>query len=171
MRGFTGVVGKLAAVPRRGACTDAERRASAALRDELRALGRDARVEPHWVRPQWPLAWAAHAALGVVASLVAVSAPAVGLGVLVAVLVSYALDLTGRAFVLRAVFPRPATRVVVSEPAAPRAPVRLVIPAAVDAARTGAVYRDGYVRGEARARRALRGHLSSPPAWIALLLL
>jgi len=117
------------------------------------------------------MAWTAHAAIGVVASLVATSAPAVGLGLLVATLLSYALDVTGRAFVLRAIFPRRATQVVVSEPDAPRAPVRLVITAAVDAPRTGAIYRDRYVRAEASARRALRGHLSSPPAWIAAALL
>src|SRR5204862_155495 len=78
-----------------------------------------------WVRPQWPAAWAAHAALGVVGSLLSVLLPAVGLAVLAVTLVSYALDLTGRAHLLRALFPRRATQVVVSEPAQPHAPVRL----------------------------------------------
>src|SRR5439155_361561 len=82
-----------------------------------RARGRAARLEPHWVRPQWPAAWAAHAAVGVVGSLLSVSLPAVGLAVLAVTLVSYALDLTGRAHLLRALFPRRATQVVVSEPA------------------------------------------------------
>jgi len=50
------------------------------------------------------------------------------------------------------------------------ASVRLVITASVDGRRTGAVFRDGYVRAETGLRRALRGHLSSPPAFIALLL-
>src|SRR5947209_425073 len=94
------LVDRLAAIGDRGACTDAERRACALLRDELRARGRKARLEPAWVRPQWPAAWALHAALGVVASLVAVAVPAVGLGVLVALFVSLALDLTDRAHLL-----------------------------------------------------------------------
>jgi len=165
------IVTALAAVSGRGACTDAERRACALLRDRLRARGRPARLEPHWVRPQWPAAWAAHAALGVVGSLLSVLLPAVGLAVLAVTLVSYALDLTGRAHLLRALFPRRATQVVVSEPAGPHAPVRLVIAAAVDAPRTGALFADRYVRAEARARRTLRGHLSSPPAALAVLLL
>src|SRR4051794_30311223 len=164
------IVRVLAAIDGRGACTDAERRACAEVRDEIRGRGRPARMEPYWVRPKWAASWAAHAVLGVAASLVSVSAPAVALGIALATLLSYALDLTGRAHVLRAIFRRRATQVVVAEPAAPRAPVRLVITASVDARRTGAVFRDGYVRAETGLRRALRGHLSSPPALIALLL-
>jgi hypothetical protein len=163
-------VARLAAIAGRGACTDAERRASALLRDELRDRRRAARLEPHWVRPQWPAAWALHAALGVVGSLIAVSLPALGLGILVVTLVSYVLDVTGRAHLLRSAFPRRATQVVVSDPPTSSSPVRLVIAAGVDAPRTGAVFGDGYVRAEARARRALRGHLSSPPAIVAFLL-
>ncbi|HEY3020974.1 MAG TPA: hypothetical protein VGJ32_12325, partial [Solirubrobacteraceae bacterium] len=165
------IVTALVAVPGRGACTDAERRACALLRDGLRARGRPARLEPHWVRPQWPAAWAAHAALGVLGSLLAVSLPAVGLAIVAATLASYVLDATGRAHVLRALFPRRATQVVVSEPTGPPRPVRLVIAAAVDAPRTGAIFTDRYARREARARRTLRGHLSSPPAALAFLLL
>src|SRR3954452_6507059 len=93
---------RLAAIPGRGACTDAERRGGALLRDELRARGREARVEPAWVRPQWPAAWALHAALGVVGSLVAVSVPVAGIAILAVTLVSYVLDVTGRAHLLRA---------------------------------------------------------------------
>jgi hypothetical protein len=165
------LVARLAAIPARGACSDAERRASALLRDELRARGRAARLEPHWVRPQWPLAWALHAVLGVAGSLVAVSAPAVGLALIVVALVSYVLDVTGRAHLLRALFPRRATQVVVSDAPTASSPVRLLIAASVDAPRTGAAFGDAYVRAEARARRALGGHLSSPPAVLALLLL
>ena len=62
----------------RGPCTDAERRAAAWLHDELRAAGHEAWVETHWVRPQWALSLALHATLGVVASLLALAAPAAG---------------------------------------------------------------------------------------------
>jgi len=161
----------LAAFEGRGACTDAERRACAWLRDELRARRREVRTETHWVRPQWPAAWALHAALGVAGSLVAVGTHAVGLGILLVVLVSYVLDVTGRAHLLRLLFPRRATQVVVSEPPTSSSPVRLIITAAVDAPRTGAAFTDGWVRAEARLRRALGGHLSSPPAWLAFALL
>src|SRR5204863_986343 len=166
------IVRVLAAIPGRGACTDAERRACAEVRDEIRGRARPARMEPHWVRPQWPAAWALHAGLGVVASLLSVSAPAAGLALAVVTLLSYMLDLTGRGHLMRALFRRRATQVVVSEPdpAQPRAPVRLVITASVDAPRAGALFRDGWARAEASARRALHGHLSSPPALLAALL-
>jgi hypothetical protein len=165
------IVGRLAAIAGRGACTDAERRASALLRDELRARGREARLEPHWVRPQWASSWALHAFLGVAGSLLAVAQPAVGLGIVALTLVSYVLDVTGRACVLRSVFPRRATQLVVSDAPTSSSPVRLVVTASVDAPRTGAAFADAYVRAEARARRALGGHLSSPPAFVAFLLL
>src|SRR3954466_5189460 len=99
------IVRVLAAIDGRGACTDAERRACAEVRDEIRGRGRPARMEPYWGRPQWAAAWAAprwgawraaRAVLGAAASLVSVSAPAVALGIALATLVSYALDLTGR---------------------------------------------------------------------------
>src|SRR4051812_39918585 len=122
------LVDRLAAIDGRGACTDAERRACVLLRGELRARGLPARVETFWVRPQWPLAWALHAVLGVAGSLLSVAVPAAGLGLLVATLVSYALDVTGRAHLLRAVFPRRATQVVVSAPPPTRA-VTLMIAA------------------------------------------
>ena len=69
----------LARFEARGPCTDAERRAAAWLHDELRDAGHEAWVETHWVRPQWALSVALHATLGVVASLVAISAPLPGL--------------------------------------------------------------------------------------------
>jgi len=164
------LVDRLVAIGERGACSDAERRACLLLREELRARGRPARMEAAWVRPQWPQSWALHCALGVAGSLVAVGVPAVGLGILVATLVSFVLDVTGRAHLLRLIFPRRATQVVVSSPPASEKPVRLVLAASVDAPRTGAIFGD-YTTALGRARRALRGHLSAPPAWLALTML
>ena len=65
----------LARFEARGPCTDAERRAAGWLHDELRAAGHEAWVETHWVRPQWALSLALHATLGVVASVLAITAP------------------------------------------------------------------------------------------------
>src|SRR3954451_10666299 len=139
------LVTRLAAIEARVACTDAERRASLLLRDELRARGMPARVEPVWVRPQWPAAWALHAALGVVGTLLSVGVPAAGLAVLAATLVSFVLDVGGRAHLLRMLFPRRATQLVVSAPP-PRDRVRLVITASIDAPRTGAAFAPRYAR-------------------------
>src|SRR3954447_8743726 len=140
------LVDRLAAIEARGACTDAERRGALLLRDELRARGRPARVETVWVRPQWPAAWALHAALGVAGTLLSVGVPAAGLAILAATLVSYVLDVTGRAHVVRAVFPRRATQLVLSEPPPPRDKVRLVVTASTDAPRTGAIFAPRYAR-------------------------
>ena len=140
------LVERLAAIGDRGACTDAERRASALLRDDLRARGRPARLETAWVRPQWPLAWALHAALAVASSLLAVEVPVAGLAVLVLLALSWALDISGRAQPLRLVFPRRATQVVVAEPPPRRGPprIRLVLAAQVDAPRMGAIFKPAY---------------------------
>jgi Peptidase family M28 len=163
------LVERLAAIRGRGPCTDAERRACALLRDELRAAGREARIEPAWVRPQWATAWALHAALAVVGSLLSVSQPEIALALLAAVFASFALDLTNRAHLLRVPFPRRATQVVVSEPPRTRGAVRLVLAAHVDAPATGAIFKNFYVRTETWLRRLLRGHLASPPAALAFL--
>src|SRR4051794_31159037 len=137
------LVDRLAAIEARGACTDAERRAALLLRDELRARGAPARVEPLWVRPQWPASWALHAALGVIGTLLSVGVPVAGLAVLAVTLVSFGLDITGRAHLLRAVFPRRATQLVISQAGwtgSDSERVRLVLTASVDAPRTGAVF-------------------------------
>lgn len=161
---------RLAAIAGRGACTDAERRAALLVRDELRARGRPARVEPAWVRPQWAPAQAALAALGVAGSLLAVASAPAALAVLAVALVLWCGDASGWLPLVRLVLPRRATQCVVSEPpaAGPHARVRLVVAAGLDAGRTGAAYR--LAGAEAAARRALRGHLPSPHAAVALAL-
>jgi hypothetical protein len=168
----------------RGPCTDAERRAAGWLHDELRAAGHEAWVETHWVRPQWALALALHATIGVVASLAAPTAPlpaaiAAGLAAL-----SMALEAAGRTGPLRWLFPRRATQNVITVPAeaagaAPpdsgtptaargAAPVALLICARYDAPRGGLVTRDGPRRLAARLRGRLGGRALGPRAWVAL---
>src|SRR5436305_31841 len=140
------VVERLAAIDARGACTDAERRAALLLRDELRSRGAPARVETVWVRPQWPATWALHAGLGVVGTLLSVGVAVAGLALLAATLVSYVLDVTGRAHLLRLLMPRRATQLVISEPPPPADRIRLVITAGIDAPRTGAIFAPLYAR-------------------------
>jgi hypothetical protein len=94
--------------------SDAERRAHVAVARRLRDGGRDVAVETHWVRPRWELAHALHAGLGVAASVVAVGAPAVGLGLALFALASLLLDLSGRAFLLRRLTPERATENVIA---------------------------------------------------------
>jgi hypothetical protein len=106
----------LARFEARGPCTDAERRAAAWLHDELRDAGHEAWVETHWVRPQWALSIALHATVGVVASLVAISAPLPGLIAAAVAAVSMALEGFGLPGLLRLAFPRRATQNVLTVP-------------------------------------------------------
>jgi hypothetical protein len=134
------------------------------VRDELRARGRAARIETAWVRPGWPLVYAALALVGVLGSLVCIGAPAIGLGLVLAALVLLAGDVTGLLPVARLVLPRRATACVVSEPPATarQARVRLIVTASLDSGRSAVAGRLAPL--EAAARRVLRGHLASPPA-------
>src|SRR3954471_13627672 len=81
---------ELVAFRERGAGTDAERRAAKHLRERLDDLGREAEIEPTWIRPNWPLAYTGYALFGIVASIVATAAPTAGAivagGVLIATL-------------------------------------------------------------------------------------
>ena len=106
----------LARFEARGPCTDAERRAAAWLHDELWAAGHEAWVETHWVRPQWPLSIALHATVGVLASLVATTAPLPALVAAAVAALSMALEAAGSTGLLRRLFPRRATQNVLTVP-------------------------------------------------------
>jgi hypothetical protein len=168
----------------RGPCTDAERRAAGWLHDALRAAGHEAWVETYWVRPQWALSLALHATVGVVASLLAVTAAvpaaiAAGMAAL-----SMAVEAVGRTGPLRWLFPRRATQNVLTVPAdvaragsapqsgagarADAAPIALLICARYDAPRGGLVTRDGPRRLAVTLRRGLRGRALGPRGWVAL---
>jgi hypothetical protein len=118
------------------ACTDAERRSALALAAQLRAAGREARIEARWVRPGWP-AWQALCAIaGVIGSVVSVDHALAGLIVAGAALaVSLAHD-RGRLPLGRA----RATQDVVAPAPAQRA-VTLVALAAVDRPRASVLDR------------------------------
>ena len=98
----------------RGACTDAERRAAGWLHDELRAAGHEAWVETHWVRPQWALSLALHATAGIVASVLALTAPLAAAIVAGVAALSLALEAGGRSGPLRRLLPRRATQNVLT---------------------------------------------------------
>lgn len=164
---------ELAAIRDRAPGTDAERRAALRLRDLLATTGRDATLEPVWVRPQWPLVMALHAALAIGASVLAISQPIAAVAVLGVVLVSAALDLDGEVHLLRRLTPERATQNVVSEPTEATARgservVRLVIAAHYDAPRSGLAYRDFLRRPAAALQRAGGGALPSAFATMVL---
>src|SRR3954469_15983835 len=80
--------------PRPG--TDAERRAAKHLRERLDDLGREAEIEPTWIRPNWPLAYTGYALFGVLASVVATTSGTAGAIMAGLALVAALADLSGR---------------------------------------------------------------------------
>lgn len=140
--------------------SDAERRAHLAVARRLSDGGRAVELEACWVRPRSELAHALHAGLGVAASVVATSAPAVGLGLALLALASLLLDLSGRAFLLRRLTPERATEnVVAADPRGASAPpFRLLLTAHLDAPRGGLRHRLG------------RLPVGPPGLWMALAL-
>ena len=66
-------VAGLDAFSRRGAGTDAERRAANWLASQATGARTSVSVEPFWCRPNWAVAQAWHAALAVAGSLVSVA--------------------------------------------------------------------------------------------------
>ncbi|HEV3001013.1 MAG TPA: hypothetical protein VGW75_09775 [Solirubrobacteraceae bacterium] len=165
------IVSELAAIGGRGPCTDAERRAARALARHLRASGRRARTETLWVRPQWPAIWLAHALLGIAGSVVSVDHPVVGLAVAGVAALSGLGELTGRVRTIALLWPRRATQNVVAAPPDERAPVRLIVTAPYDAARSATGAARALGRVDARLRRALGGRWPSPLGLLALSLL
>ena len=136
------VVEALTAIPDRGACTDAERRAALWVHDDLRKRRYEPWMETVWVRPhwQWSVFW--HGVLGVAASLVSTAVPAAGLAGVVLAL-SLGLELLGVP-VLARLFYRRATELVVVEP--PAAGIRVWLVAHTDAPRCGGAFRERWRR-------------------------
>ncbi|HVE67686.1 MAG TPA: M28 family peptidase [Solirubrobacteraceae bacterium] len=167
------VVTGLARLAPRGPGTDAERRAARWLAAVLREdLDRESDVETVWVRPAHALVVALHAAVGVAGSVVAVTRPAVGLGLALAALVSWVLDGLGVVHLGRRLTPARATQNLVSPPtAATRSGrqriVRLVITAAYDAGRGGLLRRETVRRAVARVRQLTGGRLPGTGTFLA----
>lgn len=143
------IVSQLTAFQRRGAGSDAERRAARWLADQLSGTGtgtgtsRDVQVEPFWCRPNWALAHAWHAALALAGSLVSVSAPRVGIALLIVALVSIVADaLTGVSPGRRLTPERASQNVIAVAGQHEAAETHLILTANYDAGRTGLLGRD-----------------------------
>ncbi len=138
------LINDLCAVGARGAGTDAERRAADLLADRLRRTGRRAEIEPTFVHPQWALVHAAHAMLAIAGSILATVEPAAGFALVLLAGISTYLDLDARIYLIRSLFFRRASQNVVSPGERPEAPVRVILAAHYDAARTGFVFGSGF---------------------------
>ena len=134
------VIRELCSFEHRGPGTDAERRAANQLAGRLRALGRRAEVEPTYVHPQYALVHGLHALVAIAGSIVAVAEPAIGFGLVLLAATSTYLDLNTRFYLARRVFFRRASQNVVSPGDNPGAPLRAILVAHYDAARTGYVF-------------------------------
>src|SRR5262249_54709596 len=138
----------LAGFERRGPGTDAERRAARRLAQELFRAGHKVRTEPFWCRPNWAFAHAWHLALALAGSLLSVSQPTVGPGMLGVALLSVLADgLTGVS-PGRRLTPERASQNVVAQASTDQAEdlTTLIITANYDAGRTALVYRDAVRR-------------------------
>ncbi|MGZ5376100.1 MAG: M28 family metallopeptidase [Solirubrobacterales bacterium] len=131
------LIRELSAFEGRGAGTDAERRAANFLAKRLERSGRRAWVEPTFVHPQYALVLAAHVGLAIAGSLIGISQPAVGFMLVLFAATSFYLDLNTRFYLIRRLFFRRGSQNVVSPGSSPGAPLRLILVAHYDAARTG----------------------------------
>ena len=151
------VAEELCSFEERRAGTDAERRAANRLAQRLREQGRPAEVEPTYVHPQYGLVHAVHCALGFSGSLLAVEVPVAGFALVLFAALSTYLDLTYRIYLVRSLLFRRASQNVVSPGPNPNAPLRVILCANYDAAKTG------WVFAPQRARRAARWAQGRPP--------
>ncbi len=162
----------LVAFDGRFAGTDAERRAARYLADRLEALGRDADVEPVGVWPAFHVTHALHALLGIVASLISVGSPIVGLVLAAVATASTFGDAGGLFFLVRRLTGRRASQSVVSREHGGKGGT-LVLCAHVDAGRTGYLFSPRIQERLAVVGRFLRRPLGliEPLLWSLLLIL
>lgn len=124
----------LRAHPGRVAGTDAERRAAVHLRARLIELGREAEVQPVFVRTHFGLAHAVHAVMAVVGGVIAVDSPAPGAALVLVAGTLTVLDVTGVVAPVRRLFGRRASQNVISREDGDK-PGTLVLAAAYDSPR------------------------------------
>jgi hypothetical protein len=166
---------------RRGAGTDAERRAAVWLAGQLRTGRRRATLQTFWCRPNWALAQAWHTLAAIVGSLLAVHHGLLGGAITLGALLCVIADaLTGRSPGRRLTREHASQNVVSRAPAPPNAAadtgaagavpprVHLIVTANYDAGRTGLVYRNWLRTPVARLKR-LTGPLS--PGWTGWLVI
>jgi hypothetical protein len=164
---------------RRGAGSDAERRAALWLRKETESRRREATIETFWCRPNWALAHSWHLLLGIAGSLVMVSDPTLGGALVLVALISILADwLTGRS-PGRRLTPERASQNVVSRPLVADLPpadpdagerLRLIVTANYDAGRADLVHRSWLRRATGLPRR-LAGDGRFIPGWLGWLVI
>lgn len=159
----------LARFPRRGAGTDAERRAATWLARELMRARFQTRLQTFWCRPNWALAHAWHVALALAGSLVAVGSARVGGALILVALLSLIADAVTGISLGRRVTPEHASQNVIGTIPG-TAPVRLIITSNYDAGRTGLIYRPSIRRLAASVRRRLGPLALGWLAWLALMM-
>ncbi|MFZ1996321.1 MAG: hypothetical protein WAU75_19575, partial [Solirubrobacteraceae bacterium] len=166
---------QLAGFERRGAGTDAERRAAVWLADQLRGRRRRATLQTFWCRPNWALAHAWHTLAAIIGSLLAVHHGFLGGAITLGALLCVCGDVLTGYSPGRRLTREHASQNVVSHVTAPSRGagttaavqdavprVRLIVTANYDAGRTGLVYRN-WLRAPAARLRRLTGSLS--PGW------
>ncbi len=107
---------------------------------QLRGAGRRTEIQPIYVHPQAPLIWAFHCILAFAGSVLSISVPIAGFALVLVAATSFYFDLNAGRHFLRLLFFRRASQNVVSRGENPTAPVKLILAAHLDAARTGAVF-------------------------------
>jgi hypothetical protein len=175
----TQTAAQLTEFARRGAGTDAERRAALWLREETESRRREAMIETFWCRPNWALAHSWHLMLGIAGSLVMVSDPTLGGALVLVALISILADwLTGRS-PGRRLTPERASQNVVSRPLDAERPaagtdaaerVRLIVTANYDAGRADLIHRP-WLRQATGLPRRLAGDGRFTPGWLGWLVI
>src|SRR4051812_19574615 len=139
----------LAAIPGRGAGTNAERRAAAWLAAGVAGRGHAVWTEPVWLRPGWAWPVALASLLGAGGSLASVTSPTAGLIAAAIAALCLALEGAGLTSPLRLLTRRRATQCVVSLPDGHDG-VTLIVAAPYDAPRRGLVLNDRWRAAAAR---------------------
>jgi Peptidase family M28 len=129
----------LVAFEGRAAGTDAERRAARHLEQRLEALGREVESEPTSIHPNFAITHAIHALMAIVGSVLSVTVPAAGAGLVLLATVSAFGDLTGSFLLVRRLTGRRASQNVTSAEGGDK-PAVVVLTAHYDAPRGGAIF-------------------------------
>jgi len=170
----TDIARRLTTFERRGAGTDAERRAAAWLASEVRAGRRRASLQTFWCRPNGALAQAWHVLAAIVGSLLAVHHGVLGGAIVLAALLCVIADgLTGHSIGRRLTREHASQNVVSPAPDRPHTTgprVRLIVTANYDAGRTGVVYR-GWLRNPVARLKRLAGGGRLTPGWLGWLVI
>jgi hypothetical protein len=162
-------IATLARFERRGAGTDSERRAADWLTEQVETKTRTASIEPFWCRPNWALAHAWHAGLGVVGSIVTEAEAHVGGALILVALLSLIADAVTGISLGRRLTREHASQDVVSESES-QASVHLIVTANYDAGRTGLVSRGRLRAAASAAAQATRGWTVGWLGWLAIAL-